>query len=122
MKPAVFKLLRATHRWAGVFFAPLIVLFALSGLLQTIEADDRMPGWAMQAWDAIEQAHTEQALRDRTNLHAAATIVIAAMGAALIGCTLIGVVLAYAMYPRHRARTTLVLAMGVIVPLIVLLV
>lgn len=122
MKPGTFKLLRAGHRWAGLFFAPLIVLFALSGLLQTLKAEDWAPAWALDALYAIEDAHTDQHLRDDTALQKVAVIVVAIMAIALAGSTLVGVVMAYIMYPKRRVLMTAVLVLGVVVPAIVMLI
>jgi len=122
MNPRTFKLLRGTHRWAGLFFAPLIVLFALSGLLQTLAFDEWAPQWAMDALYTLEDAHTDQQLTRDTKLHQLAQIVVALMAATLVISTVIGVVMAYVMYPKRRVLITVVLVLGIAVPMVVMLV
>jgi len=51
MKPKTMQKLRRYHHYAGVFFAPAILLFALSGALQTFRLQEARgyggtpPGW-----------------------------------------------------------------------------
>lgn len=42
--------LRQFHRYCSVFFAPSILFFALSGLLQTVRLNDATPAGPAPAW------------------------------------------------------------------------
>ena len=44
MKARTQKRLRDLHNWLGVFFAPGILFFALSGVLQTFGLHESGPG------------------------------------------------------------------------------
>ncbi|MCC6682432.1 MAG: hypothetical protein IT445_16150 [Phycisphaeraceae bacterium] len=123
MKPTTFKLLRTVHRWSGLLFAPLILLFAVSGLLQTLQVEKwALPDWALSVIYVLQDAHQDQQLRGWTHLRHWAAWIIAAMAAALAVSTLIGIVMAYKMYPKRWWLTTLLLVIGLIVPLLALLV
>lgn len=123
MKPSTLKHLRTSHRWAGLFFAPMIVLFAFSGLLQVIEVGDwDLPEWLMGVYDAMEDAHQHQRMRRGTTLQLAATVTTVVMSVALVLTTLAGVAMAFRMHPKRRWLMVGVVAAGVAVPLIVMLV
>ena len=51
MKPQTMQKLRRYHYYLGVFFAPVIILFALSGALQTFRLQEEK-GWGSEppAW------------------------------------------------------------------------
>jgi hypothetical protein len=59
------RLLRNIHHWLGVFFAPTILLFALSGALQTFNLHENKGGgpYKPPAWIvAVASIHKDQTL------------------------------------------------------------
>ena len=62
MRPNTLRLLRRYHNYLGLFFAPMIVLFALSGALQTFRLQEANgyggppPGWII--W--LASVHKDQ--------------------------------------------------------------
>jgi hypothetical protein len=64
MKPQTMRRVRLWHFYMGVFFAPLIMLFALSGALQTFRLQEEKgwgstpPGWI----DTIATIHKDSKL------------------------------------------------------------
>ncbi len=123
MKPQTFQRLRSLHRWAGLFFAPLIILFAISGMLQVLGAGDwEMPGWMYSIYDALEDAHQNQYFRKDTALRDVAQWLAVLLCLVLSLTSLLGVVMAYKMFPKKRILITIVLVLGVAVPAVLLLV
>ena len=124
MKPRTLQRIRSAHRWLGVFFAPLVVFFSLTGTLQLLGVDDwSMPEWAHSLYESLEDGHQDQRLRRGTALRSAATWLTAALGVALAATTLLGVVLGWRlMPPRRRWVLWATLAAGVVVPLVLFLI
>ena len=124
MKPRTLQRVRSAHRWLGVFFAPLIVFFSLTGSLQLLGVDDwSMPEWAHALYESLEDGHQDQRLRPGTTLRFAATWLAALLGVSLAATTLLGLVLGWRlMPPRRRWVLGLVLAAGVVVPLLLFLI
>lgn len=123
MKPRSFKWVRNAHRWSGVFFAPLVVLFALSGLLQVLQVGDLdLPEWLIRLYEAMEDAHQDQRFRRDTALRVAAQWLTVLMSLVLIVTTLLGVVMAWTMYPKRRWLLVTVLVIGTVVPVVLMVV
>lgn len=64
MTPQTMRRVRQYHFYAGVFFAPLIILFAFSGALQTFRLQEEK-GWGSQppAWiEYIASIHKDSKL------------------------------------------------------------
>ena len=123
MKPKTFQRLRSLHRWLGLFFAPMIILFAITGLLQVIGADDwNTPNWLYNTINALENAHQHQYLRQHTLLHQAAEVFAVALALTLILTPLLGIALAYKMFPRKRLLITIVIVLGILIPVLVMVV
>ena len=130
--------LRLAHYYAGVFFAPTIIFFALSGVLQVFklhEAYREAPG-AQGDWIAwMSQVHKESALIPPKAAPAKAPPregaqprpekphpfrwFAALMGVSLIGAALAGLWIAY-NYPKRRRAFFATLAAGIVVPLAIL--
>ena len=122
MSPATLQRLRRAHRWLGLFFAPLIAFFAFTGMLQILDAADwPLPSAALELIDKLQDGHEDQRLRRGTTLQPVADGLVIAMAVSLIATTLLGVLIAWRMYPRQRKLTLLTLALGVAVPLAVML-
>jgi hypothetical protein len=98
----------------------LIVFFALTGALQVLGADDwPLPAAALDAIDSLFEAHEDQRLRRGTALRPVAEGVAIAMAVALALTSLIGIALAWRMFPHQRKRTAVVLGLGIVLPLLV---
>ena len=139
--------LRLVHFYLGVFFAPLIIFFALSGVLQVFklhEAYRSVPG-AQGDWIAwFGQFHKEQAWipprvaparpaapdaapkgpppdRERPETAKPMKWLVAAMGAALMITTILGLWIASG-YRNRRRGFAIALAAGIVVPLALMVV
>ena len=131
--------LRLIHWYAGVFFAPTIIFFALSGVFQVFKLHEsyrETPGaqGGPIAW--MSQVHKESALippkaapakgtsraatppgeRERSS---AFKWFAALMGVSLIGASLAGLWIAFNYPKRRRAFYTTLLA-GIVIPIVLL--
>ena len=132
--------IRLAHWYAGVFFAPTIIFFALSGVLQVFKLHESYrdtPG-AQGDWKAwMSQVHKESALIPPKAAPAKAPAASAApaeprrersapfkwfaalMGVSLIGASLAGLWIAY-NYPARRRAYFVTLIAGIVVPIVIL--
>jgi hypothetical protein len=133
--------IRAVHYYAGVFFAPTIIFFAFSGVLQVFklhEAYRSTPG-AQGDWIAwMSQVHKESALippkaaptkaaprpdtppaAPRPEKSSLFKWFAALMGVSLIGASLAGLWIAY-NYPKRRRSFFAALGAGIVVPIVLL--
>ena len=132
------KNVRLVHFYLGVFFAPLIIFFAFTGILQVFklhesyrEAPGSQGDWI--AW--FGQFHKEQAWippkaapakaappkaapgKAPESLWAKPTKwLVALMGVALMATTLLGLYMAF-NYPRRRKGCVIALTAGIVLPL-----
>jgi hypothetical protein len=146
MKGATQKRLRNLHNWFGLFFAPGLIFFALSGALQTLGLHESGPGrQPAAAWiGVLASVHQEgeAALPER---HAppvgqakpaakpaaehdhddgglsAFKIYVLLLSVSLIASAGTGIAIALAN-PAARRRTLVLLALGCVVPVALLLV
>jgi len=132
--------IRLWHWYAGVFFAPTIIFFAFSGVMQVFklhEAYRATPG-AQGDWIAwMSQVHKEGALipprpapakapqaerppsEPRKERSSAFKWFAALMGVTLIGASFAGLYIAYSYPSRRKAFFTTLLA-GIVVPIVLL--
>jgi hypothetical protein len=133
--------LRLIHYYAGVFFAPTIIFFAFSGVMQVFklhEAYRATPG-AQGDWIAwMSQVHKESALiapraapakaapraegppgEPRRERSSAFKWFAALMGVSLIGASLAGLWIAY-NYPKRRRSYFTTLLAGIALPILLL--
>jgi hypothetical protein len=124
---------RLAHFYLGVFFAPLIIFFAFTGILQVFKLHEsgRQDDW--MAW--FGQFHKEQAWIPPKAKAAPAKgappkaapakgsvwtqpmkWLVALMGAALMATTLLGLYIAF-KYPGRRRGFFIALAAGILLPL-----
>ena len=146
MKPQTLMTLRRYHLYLGIFFAPLIILFSISGALQTFRLQDekgyggKPPGWIV--W--LASVHKDQRLPHEKAKPAAAAataapaapkpagdapkspntlplkILVVLLAIGLLISTIIG--LAIALNNRRTRRTYLaIMVAGTIVPLALLI-
>ena len=129
--------LRLVHYYAGVFFAPTIIFFALSGVFQVFklhEAYRETPGaqGGPIAW--MSQVHKEAALipprpapakaparegPPRAERSSAFKWFAALMGISLIGASLAGLWIAF-NYPKRRKSFFTTLLAGFVIPIVLL--
>lgn len=133
--------LRLAHFYLGVFFAPLIIFFAFTGVLQVFKLHEsyrQVPG-SQGDWIAwFGQFHKEQAwVPPRVSPAKAAAPsaapaprkeedgakpmkwLVAAMGVSLVLTTLLGLYIAF-NYPRRRMGFGVALGAGIVVPLVLM--
>ena len=125
--------LRLVHYYAGVFFAPTIIFFALSGVFQVFklhEAYRETPGaqGGPIAW--MSQVHKEAALippkaapakapPPRAERSSPFKWFAALMGISLIGASLAGLWIAF-NYPKRRKSFFGALLAGLVIPIALL--
>ena len=148
MKAATMRTLRQVHNYVGLFFAPMILLFALSGALQTFRLQENHdpngpapPRWIvwMASVHKDQQPPREKPRRPapppgaRAEQHRAPPaaparmlsplplkIFVTGLSIGLILSTLLGITIA--LNNRATRRTSLMLlAAGTVVPLLLLL-
>ena len=125
--------IRLAHWYAGVFFAPTIIFFAFSGVMQVFklhEAYRAVPG-AQGDWIAwMSQVHKEAALippraapakapPPRAERSSPFKWFAALMGVSLIGASLAGLWIAF-NYPKRRRSFFITLVSGLVLPIVLL--
>lgn len=119
----MLKTIRRLHLYLGVFFAPLLAFFILSGWYQTANPDRRKgPDEAREFWDRMRSIHAEQILpSEKIEAYSPALMrwFVYAMAAALLATILLGVVLALKTM-KARWLVWLMLALGFAVPVLLL--
>lgn len=148
MRPNTLRALRRYHSYLGLFFAPMILLFAVSGALQTFRLQEARgyggppPGWIV--W--LASVHKDQApprepraerpragapslaaeKRERRAMAGAKRpsplplkIFVALLSIALAGSTVLGVMIALSNRSARRVSLAL-LALGTVVPIVLL--
>jgi hypothetical protein len=119
----VLKLVRRLHLYLGVFFAPLLLFFVLSGWYQTANPDRRKgPDEARAFWDRMRSVHAEQILPDeKVDAYSPKLMrwFIYGMSLALVATVALGVVLALKVL-KARWLVWVMLALGFAVPALLL--
>jgi hypothetical protein len=106
--------LRSIHLYLGCIFAPMLLFFAVSGIWQTLHIQSRL----LQRLSTI---HTSHALKAGGSLaNGFMTIFVLVMAASFILSTILGVVMAL-KYGRSRRAALYCLAVGVSIPLVLVL-
>jgi len=115
--------LRRVHLHLGVFFAPLLVFFVLTGWYQTVTPDRRKGVADSDDWlSRMNRVHVEQYYPSKTAEGYSTrpfTALVVGMSAALVATTLLGVVLAFKTTKR-QGLIWISLALGFIVPAVFL--
>ncbi len=119
------KLLRRLHLYLGVFFAPVLLFFVLSGWYQT-QVPDRLKsaGDAETFLQKMRVVHTDQIYPgDVERTHPSSPrgfqALVYAMSSAMVLSTLIGVWLAFRSL-RQTAPVWIALVLGIAVPIALL--
>lgn len=143
MKATSQKRLRTLHSWLGLFFAPGVLFFAISGLLQTLGLHESGPGRqpATAFIGVLASVHKEAeavvpkrrappaiqpgkpapaAEHDHDQAFRPFKIYVLLLSVALIVSTGVGIAIALANHTMRRRNWGL-LASGCVVPLVLLL-
>jgi uncharacterized iron-regulated membrane protein len=115
------KTLRQLHLYLGCFFAPLVLVFAFTGVIQTFELHEAKkdgsyvpPHWV----DTLATLHKHDVLT-KGDSPTAMRVLVTCMSLALVLTMVLGVVLAF-KFGRSAILVLGALALGVLVPLAVL--
>jgi hypothetical protein len=115
----MLKLIRRLHLYLGVFFAPLLLFFILSGWYQTANPDRRKgPDEARAFWDRLRSVHAEQILpSEKVDSYSPKLMrwLVYAMALALAVTISLGVVLALKVL-KAKWLVWLMLVLGFAVP------
>ena len=126
--------IRLAHYYAGVFFAPTILFFAFTGVMQVFglhESYRQTPGAQGDAIAWMSQIHKEAALippkaapaKASRNDHAERSnpfkYFAALMGISLMGIALAGLWIAF-KYPSRRRSFSVTLVAGIVIPMLLL--
>jgi hypothetical protein len=114
VKPALMTRLRSWHLYLGCIFAPMLLLFALTGIWQT--AGIRGTKWM----SILSSIHTSKRLKTGASLTTPLLRgFIVLMAIAFIITTILGIMMAV-KYGRNRRAAYYCLAFGIIVPLLLM--
>ena len=120
----MLKQIRRLHLYLGVFFAPLLLFFIVSGWYQTSHPDRRKEAFEARAfWDRMRSVHADQILpTDKAEAYSTKYMRWLVYGMALALCVtiLLGVALALKAL-KARWLVWLMLVLGFAVPLLLLL-
>ena len=149
MRPNTLRLLRRYHHYLGLFFAPMILLFAISGALQTVRLQEAKgyggtpPNWIVwlasvhkdqgpprerKAEKPKPAPGTAEAQKPRAEASAGAAkrpsplplkIFVVLLSIALSLSTITGIVIALASRAMRRSSIIL-LVLGTVVPIVLL--
>jgi hypothetical protein len=107
--------LRIVHLYLGCVFAPLLLFFAVSGIVQTL-------GYHSPLFDRISTIHTSHQLKSGDSLTSVFLVVfVLLMAASFIVTTILGVLMAI-RHGRSRRMAFFCLAFGVLAPLVLVLI
>lgn len=144
MTPMMMRRLRQFHLWLGMLFAPAILFFAFSGVLQTFDFHETENGVAPPQWiKVIAAVHKKQDFpKPRKPRPAAETgkkgppqataapsahspwplkVFFGMMSLGLMVSTLFGIVIAVSMRPT-RSVSLVMLMIGTVLPVALLLI
>ena len=115
------KTLRKIHTYLGCLFAPMIILFAISGALQLFDLHQGpkdgsyTPSPIVKAISNLHMHQRLSSIRDPESSSQFLRIFMLLMALALIATTIIGIVLALQM-PKIRWLVVLCLLAGIFLP------
>lgn len=118
------KRIRKIHFYLGVVFAPLIILFAISGAFQTFRLQDSPkvgaytpPAWIVKIADIHKDQRPTHGPGSRPSVPLKWFVVVMSLG--LIGTTLLGIYMAF-KYNRDKRLVGVLIFAGFIIPLALL--
>jgi hypothetical protein len=116
----MLKIVRRLHLYLGVFFAPLLLFFVVSGWYQTANPDRRKgPDEARAFWDRMRSVHAEQILPSESVENYSPKLMrwlVYGMSLALVATVVLGMVLALKVL-KARWLVWLTLVLGFVLPL-----
>ena len=113
--------IRQIHLWLGVFFAPLIIFFAFSGMLQTFRWNDSLkdgsytaPAWIVK----MAAVHKNQHLGHGPGEFSAMSLkyLVAVMSIGLIITSALGIYMAFKYERRHWLVWGMIIV-GIVLPI-----
>lgn len=118
------KRIRQIHFYLGVFFAPIIILFALSGALQTFRLQESPKGSAYTppSWIVkLADIHKDQRAAHEPGRQRSVPLqwFVVLMGVGLISTSLLGIYMAF-KYNRDKRLVIGLIILGFIIPLVLL--
>jgi hypothetical protein len=118
------KRIRQIHFYLGVFFAPLVILFALSGALQTFRLQESPKGSAYipPAWIVkLADIHKDQRAAHEAGSRPSATLkwFVVLMAVGLISTSLLGIYMAF-KYNRDKRLVFGLIILGFVIPFVLL--
>lgn len=117
------KLLRRMHLYLGVFFAPLLLLFVITGWWQTVTINrNKGLGFGKTLIERLSTIHVDQyypAHGPRKYSTTAFKALTVTLCIALIATILLGLWMAF-VTPGQRRGSLIALALGIAVPVIIL--
>ncbi len=118
------KRIRQIHFYLGVFFAPLIILFALSGALQTFRLQESPkgstytpPAWIVKLADIHKDQRASHGPGTARSLPLQWFVVVMSVG--LVMSSLLGIYMAL-QYNRDRKVVLGLIVLGFIIPMALL--
>jgi hypothetical protein len=119
------RLLRRTHLYLGVFFAPLLIFFTATGWYQTVNIDRlKSPGEAETLAQKLRVVHTDQIYPTETEFSKPSSAkafqwLVVVMSVALLITTALGLWLAFKTTPKSWP-VWISLVLGLLVPVLLL--
>jgi uncharacterized iron-regulated membrane protein len=116
------KTIRQLHLYLGCFFAPLLVVFAFTGIAQLYELHESRKDGSYAAPQWLQQAASfhKHATLAKAKPSTVMRVLVTAMSLALVATMALGVVLAF-KFGRSAALVGGALGLGVVLPLGLLL-
>jgi hypothetical protein len=118
------KRIRQIHFYLGVFFAPLIIIFARSGALQTFRLQEspkgstyNPPAWIVKLADIHKDQRAAHEPGNRRSLPLQWFVVIMSVG--LISTSLLGIYMAF-KYNRDKRLVFGLIILGFVIPIVLL--
>lgn len=119
----MIRWLRRIHLHLGVFFAPLLLFFILTGWYQTVTPDRRKgTDDSTDLLSRLSRVHVEQYFPSRTAEGYSTklfSVLVVAMSVALTVTVVLGVVLAFRTV-RSPWRVALSFSLGILIPILIL--
>jgi hypothetical protein len=125
MKGPTLLLLKRTHLYLSVFFSPLLLLFLVTGVWQTITpSDDRIlpDGWMQNLLSKFSEVHMDSHFPHfgpKDGSDTGFKVLIVTMSVAFILSVLLGWILAWQTM-KQKWLVAAVLLLGVLVPVLLL--
>jgi hypothetical protein len=119
------RTLRRLHTYLGVFFAPLLLFFVLTGWYQTVNHDRlKSPAEAETLLQKLRTVHVDQIYPSEHEVKKPSSpklfqVLVVTMSIALVATVLLGVVLAFRSI-RSPWPICIALVLGLLVPILML--